>query len=78
MFMVWNKWISLYKCYFVYQFLLVSDALIYNDIIGIGCAIIATGIPVYFVFIYWTNKPKDFNRLIGMSIVVQICAWYNQ
>ncbi|XP_061163720.1 large neutral amino acids transporter small subunit 2-like isoform X1 [Saccostrea echinata] len=31
---------------------------------GIGCAIIATGIPVYIVFIYWTNKPKDFNRFI--------------
>lgn len=48
------------------------------DIIGIGCAIIATGIPVYIVFIYWTSKPKDFNRFIGMSIAAQICAWYNQ
>lgn len=48
------------------------------DIIGIGCAIIATGIPVYIVFIYWTSKPKDFNRFIGMSIAAQICARYNQ
>lgn len=39
---------------------------------GIGCAIIATGIPVYIVFIYWTSKPKDFNRFIeNMSAVVQ-------
>lgn len=39
------------------------------DVAGIGCAIIATGIPVYVVFIYWTSKPKDFNRFIGRFFV---------
>lgn len=48
------------------------DTCITFDIVGIGCAIIATGIPVYIVFIYWTSKPKDFNRFIGMSIAAQI------
>lgn len=68
MFMVWNKWISLYKCNFVYYFLF--DICIIFDIIGIGCVIIVIGISVYIVFIYWISKFKDFNRFIGMFIVV--------
>lgn len=40
------------------------------DIIGIGCVIIVIGILVYIVFIYWISKFKDFNRFIGMFIVV--------
>ena len=32
---------------------------------GMGCLIIATGIPVYFVFVYWKNKPKSIIRAIG-------------
>lgn len=26
---------------------------------GMGCLIIATGLPVYLIFVYWENKPKD-------------------
>lgn len=26
---------------------------------GFGCLIIATGLPVYFIFVYWENKPKS-------------------
>merc|ERR1719187_715076 len=36
---------------------------------GIGCAIIATGIPVYFLFIYWKNKPLWFQRIINAGTV---------
>ncbi|XP_046370139.1 large neutral amino acids transporter small subunit 2-like [Haliotis rufescens] len=31
---------------------------------GIGCAIIATGVPVYFIFVYWTNKPQVFDNFM--------------
>lgn len=31
---------------------------------GFGCLIIATGLPVYVIFIYWENKPKTFIRFI--------------
>ena len=30
--------------------------------VGVGVAIILAGIPVYFVFIYWTNKPRWLTR----------------
>ena len=34
--------------------------------LGIGIAIILTGVPVYFVFIYWKNKPKFILQLSGI------------
>lgn len=34
---------------------------------GMGCLIIATGIPVYFIFIKWQNKPKSFLRFMDTS-----------
>jgi len=30
--------------------------------VGLGLAIICTGIPLYFLFIYWQNKPVGFQR----------------
>merc|ERR1719312_1872460 len=39
---------------------------------GIGIGIIATGIPVYFIFIYWKNKPRFIQRLsVGFTKLVQ-------
>jgi len=35
--------------------------------VGLGCLIIATGIPVYVVCVKWKSKPKSFNRLVGRS-----------
>jgi len=32
---------------------------------GIGCAIIATGVPVYFIFVYWNSKPAFIKRILG-------------
>jgi hypothetical protein len=33
--------------------------------IGIGIAIILTGVPVYFIFVYWKNKPRIIQAASG-------------
>lgn len=35
-----------------------------------GCVIIATGIPVYFLFIGWKNKPRLLNRIVDQTTLV--------
>ena len=35
------------------------------SVVGMGCLIIASGIPVYCIFVLWKNKPKAFVRLFG-------------
>lgn len=32
---------------------------------GYGCLMILSSIPVYFVFVWWKNKPKSFQRAMG-------------
>lgn len=32
---------------------------------GIGCLMILSSIPVYFVFVAWKTKPKAFQRTMG-------------
>jgi L-type amino acid transporter 8 len=32
---------------------------------GIGIAIILTGVPVYFIFVYWKNKPRIIQAASG-------------
>ncbi|XP_050535992.1 large neutral amino acids transporter small subunit 2 [Daktulosphaira vitifoliae] len=32
---------------------------------GYGCLMILSSVPVYFVFIYWKNKPIIFQKLVG-------------
>jgi hypothetical protein len=35
---------------------------------GIGIAIIMTGVPVYFIFIYWKNKPWVIQYMSGKKL----------
>ncbi|KAL0274072.1 UNVERIFIED_CONTAM: hypothetical protein PYX00_006587 [Menopon gallinae] len=51
-------------------FLVVLPCYVTPVEVGVGCAIIISGIPIYIVFIYWKNKPKwvsafsnEFNML---------------
>jgi hypothetical protein len=32
---------------------------------GVGCLMILTSIPVYFVFIAWKSKPRSFQQAMG-------------
>ena len=36
--------------------------------VGMGCLIIATGIPVYLICVKWKSKPQSFNRLLGIYV----------
>ena len=58
----------------LYIFILISfirmcnpciDAILIYLISGIGIAIILTGVPVYFIFVYWKNKPQFIQSLLG-------------
>jgi len=37
---------------------------------GIGTAIILTGVPVYFIFVYWKNKPAFFKKMLGVVTIL--------
>lgn len=43
---------------------------------GIGIAIILTGIPVYFVFVYWKNKPAFIQRASGEKSIFSVVPNY--
>jgi solute carrier family 7 (L-type amino acid transporter), member 8 len=32
---------------------------------GIGCLMILTSVPVYFIFVAWKSKPKTFQKAMG-------------
>lgn len=34
---------------------------------GLGMVIMLTGVPVYFVGVWWKDKPKWISRLVGES-----------
>lgn len=59
--------------YLVVTVFLIAVPLYTNPVeTGLGCLIITTGIPVYFICIKWKSKPKTFNRWIAsVNIFVQ-------
>ncbi|OXB84018.1 UNVERIFIED_CONTAM: hypothetical protein H355_015529 [Colinus virginianus] len=50
-----------------WAFLLVFSLYSEPVVCGVGLIIILTGVPVFFLGVYWRNKPKCVNRLIGES-----------
>lgn len=48
-----------------WAFLLIFSLWSEPVVCGIGLAIMLTGVPVYFLGVYWQHKPKCFNDFIG-------------
>ncbi|XP_026169024.1 large neutral amino acids transporter small subunit 2 isoform X2 [Mastacembelus armatus] len=48
-----------------WAFLLVFSLYSEPVVCGIGLAIMMTGVPVYFLGVYWENKPQCFHIIIG-------------
>nr|XP_019969125.1 PREDICTED: large neutral amino acids transporter small subunit 2 [Paralichthys olivaceus] len=59
-----------------WAFLLVFSLYSEPLVCGIGLAIMMTGIPVYFLGVYWENKPQCFDTIIGkMTLLCQkLCS----
>ncbi|KAK6310967.1 hypothetical protein J4Q44_G00190220 [Coregonus suidteri] len=55
-----------------WAFLLIFSLYSEPVVCGLGMAIMLTGVPVYFLGVYWDNKPQCFNTFIGkMTLVCQ-------
>lgn len=50
-----------------WAFLLVFSLYSEPVVCGIGLAIMMTGVPVYFLGVYWENKPQCFDITIGKA-----------
>ncbi|XP_013996253.1 large neutral amino acids transporter small subunit 2 [Salmo salar] len=48
-----------------WAFLLIFSLYSEPVVCGLGMAIMLTGVPVYFLGVYWDNKPQCFNTFIG-------------
>lgn len=46
-------------------FLLVFSLYSEPVVCGVGLAILLTGVPVYYLGVYWENKPKCCDRTMG-------------
>ncbi|XP_048092554.1 solute carrier family 7 member 8a [Alosa alosa] len=53
-----------------WAFLLIFSLYSEPVVCGIGLAIMLTGVPVYFLGVYWDNKPQCFNSLVGKMTYV--------
>lgn len=48
-----------------WAFLLIFSLYSEPVVCGIGLAIMLTGVPVYFLGVYWDNKPQCFDAFVG-------------
>lgn len=53
-----------------WAFLLIFSLWSEPVVCGIGLAIMLTGVPVYFLGVYWQNKPQCFNKFIEWITLV--------
>ncbi|KAB1276888.1 Large neutral amino acids transporter small subunit 2 [Camelus dromedarius] len=53
-----------------WAFLLVFSLWSEPVVCGIGLAIMLTGVPVYFLGVYWQHKPRCFNKFIELLTLV--------
>lgn len=56
-----------------WAFLLIFSLYSEPVVCGIGLAIMLTGVPVYFLGVYWDNKPQCFNAFVGKSAPCGVC-----
>uniref|UniRef100_A0A8B9F6X6 Asc-type amino acid transporter 1 n=1 Tax=Amazona collaria TaxID=241587 RepID=A0A8B9F6X6_9PSIT len=57
-----------------WAFLLIFSLYSEPIVCGVGLIIILTGVPVFFLGVYWRNKPKSVNRLIGKPVLWCLAA----
>jgi L-type amino acid transporter 8 len=50
-----------------WAFLLIFSLYSEPIVCGLGMAIMLTGVPVYFLGVYWDNKPECFNSFVGTA-----------
>lgn len=48
-----------------WAFLLIFSLYSEPVVCGIGLAIMLTGVPVYFLGVYWENKPRCFDTFVS-------------
>uniref|UniRef100_A0A8C4WWZ7 Solute carrier family 7 member 8 n=1 Tax=Eptatretus burgeri TaxID=7764 RepID=A0A8C4WWZ7_EPTBU len=60
---LWFPIIYLIFWAFLIIFSLISDPIV----CGMGLVIMLSGVPVYYIGVYWKNKPKSFDIFIGLT-----------
>lgn len=65
MFQISLIWPVIYLLF--WAFLLIFSLYSEPVVCGIGLAIMLTGVPVYFLGVYWDNKPQCFDVFVSKS-----------